>query len=147
MNVAVAGEIERILRGIDSGRVEVDRSGVETSPAYVDRDILNQVLTNLLTNAIRHANAMVSITTRIVDGMFVLIVSDDGPGFSEPLTGGHFGPFRGGESDQPQPGRFGIGLSIVQQLCDEVDGSIAVQTSAAGGAEVDVRLPIRRVRR
>lgn len=146
-DVAVASEVERILIGIDSGGLEIDRSGIDASPVYIDRDVLSQVLTNLLSNAARHANARVSITTRSADGVFVLTVSDDGPGFDESLGGGQFERFRSGESDQFQPGRFGIGLSIVQQLCDQVDGSLSVQTSADGGSEVDVRLPTRRVRR
>jgi len=109
-----------------------------------DAKRLRQVLHNLLINA-RDALAetrspQVSIRTRSVmlgERTFVeLSISDNGPGFPEPLLGRLFEPY----TTTKQRGT-GLGLAIVKRIVEEHGGQILAENRARAGAAVTLRLP------
>ncbi|KPK46695.1 MAG: hypothetical protein AMS22_17795, partial [Thiotrichales bacterium SG8_50] len=109
-----------------------------------DSKRLRQVLHNLLINA-RDAlsgtrNPQVSVRTgQVMQGerpYVELTVSDNGPGFPEPLLGRLFEPY----TTTKQKGT-GLGLAIVKRIVEEHGGQILAENRARGGAAVTLRLP------
>ena len=91
-------------------------------PLFVDADPveLEQVVFNLVRNALDAAEAaQVTIRTH-VDGRFVILdVSDTGPGVPDHLKPRIFEPFVTGKPDGT-----GLGLALCQRLVEEMDGDI-----------------------
>jgi two-component system sensor histidine kinase KdpD len=106
-----------------------------------DYSQLDQVLSNLLENAARHApmGSIVRVGARRDGESVELFVDDEGPGvgaFERELI---FLPFRRGYGSTSS----GIGLAICKALVDANGGAIAVSTSAGGGARFTVTMPVR----
>ena len=103
-----------------------------------DRVRLVQVLTNLLTNAVRHtpAGGTVTVTLQSTAPTATITVDDTGPGITgEPER--VFDRFhRSADS-----GGTGLGLTIARQLVDAHGGTIAAGNRAEGGARFTVTLP------
>ncbi len=117
-------------------------------PIWVIADTtrMEQVLGNLLTNAIRYTEAGGKVRVAVQrDGAHaVLRVSDTGIGMSEELLGRVFDLFSQGErSLERQGGGLGIGLTLVRQLVEMHDGEVDAHSEGVGkGSEFEVRLPL-----
>ncbi|MDI2126677.1 ATP-binding protein [Yinghuangia seranimata] len=126
----------------DRFRVHADAGLPET---YMDRDKLDQILGNLLENAVRHGAGAVTIEmTRIrvggaagEDDGTEITVSDEGPGIPDELLGRVFTRFWRGN----RRGGTGLGLYIVKGLVEAHGGTIDVGRAASGGARFRFRLP------
>lgn len=121
---AAAGRVRLALRG--RGRAEVDRERFE------------QVLINLLDNAVRHspAGGRVSIAIGATTSRATLVVEDEGPGFSA-VAARAAGEAFASEAD----GRAGLGLSIARLLVEAHGGLLTVRRPRRRGARVEIRLP------
>jgi signal transduction histidine kinase len=109
--------------------------------ARVDEDTAVQVLDNLLSNAERHATALVTLGTGSSDGWALLTVTDDGPGIPPEDRQRVFERFaRLDASRSSGSGGSGLGLAIVHQLVAAAGGSVALE-DAAPGLRAVVRLP------
>jgi two-component system sensor histidine kinase BaeS len=112
-----------------------------------DADRLDQVLSNLVANALRYTPAGGTISLeaeRSTDGIRVT-VSDDGVGIPKEELPYIFDRFwRGDPSRTHIGGSVGLGLAIAQQLVQAHGGSIAVDSSADTGTTFVVDLPIDR---
>lgn len=99
------------------------------------------VLRNLLVNACEgHAGvaaSRVELCASSVEGRVVIIVSDNGPGFPEPLLQTQN---QWGASDKP--GGSGLGLSLVRQIVHASSGELELTNAARGGGVVRVVLPV-----
>lgn len=103
---------------------------------------LRQVLTNLLTNAIKFTPAGGVIHTRlsIVDAMGIIEVSDTGEGISAEFLPHVFE--RRAQATERRFAGLGLGLAIVKHIVELHRGSIGVTSEGAGtGATFTVRLP------
>jgi signal transduction histidine kinase len=117
-----------------------------TAPASVigrwDRLRLEQVLTNLLANAGRHASgAPVDVAVEpLADGGARLVVRDRGRGIPPADRARIFEPFI-----QLDPmhgaGGFGLGLWIVRRIVAAHGGTIRAEDAPGGGAAIIVELP------
>ena len=108
-----------------------------------DADRLLQVLTNLITNAVRHGrNAPITVTGR-PEGDYVKIeVSDRGPGISpEDLPHVFERLYRGSKARSESPGGAGLGLAIALSLVKAMDGWIDVDSEPGVGTTFTVTLP------
>ena len=116
-----------------------------------DRDRLEQVLTNLVGNAIRHARTRVRISVADLgsDGVEI-VVADDGNGFPERLLPHVFERFRRADlarrrtasNDGPDSGT-GLGMAIVAAIVAAHRATITAGNGPPlGGAVVTVRLPV-----
>jgi two-component system sensor histidine kinase KdpD len=101
---------------------------------------LDQVLTNLVENAARHAppTTAVHVGAHIVNGHAELAVGDEGIGVADYEREQIFEPFRQGE----QGGSSGVGLAICKAIVEAHDGSIRVERTPGGGATFVVSLPL-----
>ena len=104
---------------------------------------LGTVLGNLVDNAVDASvsvgGVLVAVDLRLEDGVVRLVVSDSGPGVPPDVVSDIFR--RGWSSKAPAVGGRGVGLAIVQVVCERRGGSVEVRSGAEGGAVFDVRLP------
>lgn len=100
-----------------------------------DRARLQQILTNLLSNAVRFSpdGGNVTIETTVRAGQLELSVADEGPGIPEQYRKTIFGRFESGTSGDRRRGA-GLGLSIVKALVELHGGSISVEDAGERGA-------------
>lgn len=100
---------------------------------------LNQVITNLVDNAIQAAASLVTLRT-LVDGDYVVCqVADDGPGIPAGILGRIWEPFF---TTKPPGQGTGLGLSISRRIIQSHRGVLEVE-SEPGSTTFTIRLPTR----
>lgn len=148
------------LARMDEGRLQIDAERVPLAPLVhnavsflerpeeVDADVnqelavladparLEQVLLNLLTNALKHGDPPVSVTADHTEDRVVISVSDHGSGIEEAELEALFEPF----GKRKKPGSAGYGLAIVKALVDAQGGQVAYRRNEWGGATFEVSL-------
>jgi len=109
----------------------------------VDAGRIQQVIENLLANAIQHSPrgsvVKVAVAPEVEPGTggVCLVVEDEGPGVSPSDTAQLFEPFF-----SKRKGGTGLGLSIVRRIVEAHGGEVSVE-SGKSGARFRVRLPLR----
>jgi PAS domain S-box-containing protein len=112
---------------------------------YGDQKRLQQILINLVGNAIRFTmQGSVRIRVYRPNGdLWALEVSDTGPGIPEDARSYIFEPFRQVDGSATRKyGGAGLGLSIVKQLSDLMEGHIEVTSKLGRGSTFTVLLPL-----
>lgn len=103
---------------------------------------VDQILDNLLDNAIAYAPGEILLETVREDGRLVVAVQDRGPGIRiedlEHVTD-RFYRGRGAPS-----GGSGLGLAIARELAEKWGGSLEVRSPEGGGTRIELRLPASR---
>jgi signal transduction histidine kinase/ActR/RegA family two-component response regulator len=124
------------------------RVQLELQTVWVDADVdrLNQIVTNLLHNAIKYtgADGTIRIATHADGEHGVLEVADSGAGISAELLPRVFDLFAQGEQgpDRAQGG-LGVGLALVRRLTQLHSGTVTAHSDGPGaGSRFIVRLPI-----
>jgi two-component system sensor histidine kinase KdpD len=140
--------VERLAPVLAPAAVEVSIPD-DLPPVRVDAIFVDQILTNLLENAARHAaGKRIRVTAECpAGGRVVLTVEDAGHGVPTPALAHLFerfyrGPKRLGSRSE---GGSGIGLTVVRGLAEAMGGSAAAHASELGGLAVAVRLPVEDV--
>ena len=105
---------------------------------------IEQVLTNLITNALRYGGGQqVEVSVRQQDGRARMSVSDRGPGIAAADQARIFEQFeRTADSRRQAPG-LGLGLYIARQIVRSHGGEIALESAPGQGATFSVNLPLR----
>jgi two-component system sensor histidine kinase KdpD len=106
--------------------------------------LLEQVLSNLIENATRHAGAAPAITVQAragADGV-VVQVADNGPGIAEHERDKVFEKFYRGQHTTKSDGGVGLGLTICRAIVRAHGGQIRVQERAGGGTLVEFTVPL-----
>ena len=119
---------------------------LEASPAFVEgaRDELMRMVSNLISNAIRHTPSGTEVRARVTerDGKVELAVEDDGAGVPADLAPHVFERFVRGGGDRS--GSSGLGLAIVRAVAEGHGGTVRLETPEGGGARFVVTLPAAR---
>ncbi|MER5946079.1 ATP-binding protein [Streptomyces sp. NPDC001904] len=152
---------------IDSGRLELRRQPVDIAAAvsrhiqahvaagqaadrfllrvtrplpdlWADPDKVDQVLSNLLENAVRHGEGTVTMDIEPAPAGTSVTVSDEGPGIPEESMNRVFTRFWRGS----KRGGTGLGLYIVKGIVEAHGGTITVGRAPGGGAEFRFTLPV-----
>jgi PAS domain S-box-containing protein len=111
---------------------------------FADGDRIGQVVTNLVTNALKFSRGPVEVCLRQDVDNVLLTVSDHGPGIPASQEHRLFQRFTRlplGGSTGPRPSGTGLGLFITRELVAAHHGSIRHYPTAHGGATFEVRLP------
>lgn len=103
-----------------------------------DRARLRQALGNLVDNALRHGDGLVTLHAARYDGVVTLAVSDEGPGFGPDIAGRAFDRFARADEARGRAGA-GLGLAIVRTLAEAHGGQAAIVDG--GAATVRITLP------
>lgn len=132
-------------RGITlSSDIDVDFPNLET-----DETRLNQILINLVSNAIKFTpkggNVRIQGRYEEKDGAMILIVQDDGNGISEEELKKVRQPYERGTTESPHGDKgSGLGLSIAGRLVQELHGKLEISSEKGKGTMVCITLPIAR---
>ena len=108
---------------------------------HVDRAVLQELLDNLIDNALRYAGAGSEVTVRVEPGgdAVRLAVEDNGPGVPPALLG------RLGERFFRVPGQTaegsGLGLAIVQRMAERHGAKVSYANREDGGLRVEIAFP------
>jgi signal transduction histidine kinase len=102
---------------------------------------LNQVLVNLLVNAVQAMpeGGTLTVETRVEDGHALLIVEDTGEGMTEDVQKQIFIPFF---TTKDVDEGTGLGLPVVHGIVASHKGSVNVKSRAGAGARFEIRLPM-----
>ncbi len=108
----------------------------------VDRAQIEEVITNLVVNAIQAftANGEIILKTRAGSSDIFIEVSDNGPGIPKELQEKIFRPFY---SSKGYGKGTGLGLSIVKRIVSEHDGSVKLRSQTGKGTTFTIRLPVK----
>lgn len=120
------------------------RSGGPGPEVWGDRDRLQQVVNNLLGNALKFTGEEGEVTVGIgtVGDEAQLMVSDTGAGMPADLLPTVFDPFRRGRAAS-MPSGLGLGLWIAKQIVTLHGGTIVAQSAGVGhGSTFVVLLPV-----
>ena len=123
-----------VLQFLPRGEVVMD-----FVPGYVAK-----VMNNLLSNAFKFTPeyGKVSVTAWREGERLHIDVADTGKGMDKETLAHVFEPFYQGESEAQQVGT-GVGLTLVRQIMDAVNGEITVESKVGAGATFRLSMPIR----
>ncbi|WP_417513092.1 sensor histidine kinase [Marinobacter sp.] len=105
----------------------------------IDAQDLQELVGNLVENAINWAGSAISLTGTVDGGWLVFSVADDGPGMSPEMRQQALS--RGGRLDETKSGS-GLGLAIVMELAALHGGELRLENSPEGGLQAEVVLPL-----
>ena len=113
-------------------------------PVYVDRDMWEKVVSNLLSNAFKFTfEGAVTVTLKTVDGAAELRVHDTGVGIPEDQRTRVFERFHRLEGTQARTYEgTGIGLALVQELVKLHGGHVRVESTVGEGSTFIVTIPL-----
>ncbi len=107
----------------------------------LDAGLLEQIILNLVHNALRHTppHARITIEATYDTDTCIIRVADDGPGFAEGEMEKAFDAFH--RLPHGQAGGLGLGLSIVKGFAEAMDGQVSLTRPLAGGSLFTVSVP------
>jgi heavy metal sensor kinase len=139
---AAAGQV-RPAAGRQGVRLEVAAGPAATLKA--DKDLLIQLLLNLLDNAVKHtpAGGTVTVGWQAGDGTVALRVTDTGAGIAPEHLPHIFDRFYRADSARSRAqGGAGLGLSICRWIAEAHGGAISAESAEGRGSAFIVRLPL-----
>ena len=131
---------ERFAGRAGPARREVAVEGEEWPAVEADPARLEQALTNMVDNALRHGEGMVALSAARRDGGIELHVRDRGPGFPPDFLPRAFERFARADAAR-SGGGSGLGLSIVAAIASAHGGRAGAANRPGGGADVWLFLP------
>ncbi|GAA3306749.1 ATP-binding protein [Nonomuraea dietziae] len=141
--VDVAARARRIIAGRVAAGEPEDRFRLNVADGlpemWLDSDKIDQILGNLVENAVRHGRGTVTIEIESVGWGVAVSVRDQGEGIAPELAPRVFRQFWRGNSRRR--GGTGLGLFIVKGLVEAHGGTITVQRAPEGGAEFRFTMP------
>lgn len=116
----------------------------QTPIAFFDKDKLEKIFTNLLSNAFKYTpeKGTVSVIVEMEDNRLRLLVEDNGPGIAKKELDKVFDRFYQVEGTADKG--TGIGLALVKELVDLYRGQISVSSEPGKGSRFRVSLPIEK---
>lgn len=146
---------ELILDVLDRMQVQLQGRAVQTyippglTPVKLDYVLIDQVVTNLIENAIHHtpADSSIDVNVQLQDGYVQVCVADRGPGISPSEHEHIFDKFYRmlDQAHTHHRQRSGLGLSICRGLIEAHAGKIWVEQRTGGGACFCFTLPLTQI--
>ena len=145
-------ELSRLTADLASAfRSATEAAGLElvldcpplAEPAFVDVEMWETIVLNLLSNAFKFTfDGSITVRTRLEDGSFLLEVTDTGVGLPDeemPRIFDRFHRIRGARSRTHEG--TGIGLALVRELVEQHGGRISVVSEVGEGTTFTVSIP------
>ncbi|MBT8347844.1 MAG: PAS domain S-box protein, partial [Sulfurovum sp.] len=116
----------------------------ERIEVYVDKNRIQQVLANLISNAVKYSPKDDTVTLRVSMGSQVRVeVHDNGPGIPDDFKKQIFQRFaQADSSDTKQKGGTGLGLNISKAIIEKLGGSIGFLSPLNEGTTFFFNLPV-----
>jgi PAS domain S-box-containing protein len=146
-----------VSAGIETVRPAVNAKEIRLTSAFAsvngivmgDKDRLQQIIWNLLANAVKFTpkNGRIHVVIKRVDSHVEIDVSDSGQGIAPEFLGQVFDRFRQADAATTRRhGGLGLGLSIVKNLTELHGGNVRVASLGLGqGATFTVSLPLQAI--
>ncbi len=148
-------EVEKRVRpqvNLKSIEFVIDKSKIRHSSVIADYMRIQEILNQLLDNAVKYTNPGGRITLSVMErdmglknySRYQFIVEDNGRGIEEEFKKDMFDPFMR-ESNTTKSGVFGtgLGLAVVKNLVDMMEGSIEAESKVGCGSKFTVSLLLR----
>jgi signal transduction histidine kinase len=147
VSIPVRAEVEGLVAASASGhgeKIEIRiPDGLET---VVDRTVFDRVVSNLLTNALRHGAAPVVVSAAQSDNHFRLVVEDSGDGVPPLFIDDLFERFSRSDEARSRGQGSGLGLSIARSYARAHGGDLVHEAVRPHGARFELVVPIGRAR-
>ena len=143
VSAIVAERAESWRHAAEEAGVTIDADVAPSLTAELSPGALEQVLDNLIANALDAAPAGTAIAVGVtgVNCAVELSVADAGPGMSAEDREHAFDRFWRGSGTPGAQGGSGLGLAIVRRLVEADGGTVALEEAPGGGLRAVVRLP------
>jgi two-component system CheB/CheR fusion protein len=142
LHVILKEVLERLAPQFSAVGCTVDLEACDSAQGSFDRYRVEQVIVNLLTNALRYGEGKpVHVSLRQRDGKAVLAVRDEGIGIAEEDQARIFEPFERATESSAGKG-LGLGLYIAKQIVEGHGGTIRVESKLNHGASFIVEFPL-----
>jgi signal transduction histidine kinase len=105
-------------------------------------ELISRAIDNLISNAIRYAASVITLSCHKNADLITINISDDGSGIAPDNIPHVFERFYKGND-----GNHGIGLAIVKSIVEQHQGSVTVKNTENGGAVFTVALPAQGTRK
>jgi signal transduction histidine kinase len=142
--VELSALTQDVLDELDHDQIAVE-ARLEPATANGDPDLLERLISNVLSNAIRHNHrgGRVAVATGTAVGSAVLTVTNTGPIITTDQISRLFAPFQrlerpGADSKE---GSLGLGLTIIDAIAAAHHAELTVRPSQDGGLHVEIRFP------
>jgi signal transduction histidine kinase len=110
----------------------------------IDPDRMNQVLGNLISNAIKYTpqGGTVSVQAEADDQIVIIAVCDDGLGIDPAEQERIFEPFYRSQAHRRFPQGLGLGLTIARDLVEAHGGALELDSTPGEGSCFRIKLPV-----
>ncbi len=135
--------VEDMTIGSNSDRTIQLECDDKCAMVSINETLLRQILTNLLSNAMKYSppHSTIRLKLQCYKEVMILQVQDEGIGISPAEQARLFEPFFRASNVGNVPGT-GLGLAIVKQVIEQVGGAIAVSSEVNVGTTFTVTLPL-----
>ena len=141
--VALLREVCQVYREMAPGTQITERYMAVSIPMVGDAKLLYQVLSNILSNAVKYSphGGAIEVDAQVVAGEVVVAVADHGIGVPAADLDRLFERYHRGSNVSGIVGT-GVGLHLVKMAVDLHAGSVAVESREGNGACFTIRLPL-----
>ena len=135
-------QVETLIRQqLVNNKITLHFNGDADATLFADQEKIRLVLLNILVNAItaapRNGNIWFGCEKRTSPSVFVMHITDDGPGIRNEDLQKIFEPYF-----TRKPEGTGLGLSLVKRIVEEHDGTIKAENHPGKGARFTISLPL-----
>lgn len=134
--------VKRVEENNHTRKINISVS-TEMPLCFLDEGMLDQVLYNLLNNAVIHtdASARIEISASCHADLLEIIIEDSGKGFSDKEMKEIFHKFS--RKKEEGAGGSGLGLSIVKGFTEALGGTVTLKRGNEGGACFTILIPVK----
>lgn len=143
-----AFDLEMFIKGINEGLEGALQNGQEINYQHhgdlevvTDRNILRNVITNLMDNAIKYSDLDITVKTMVHDGLLIASIKDRGIGIPKEDQQYIFMKYYRAKNATNIRG-IGIGLTVVQLFVSLMGGTIDFSSAIKSGSTFTVILPL-----
>ncbi|HSS47310.1 MAG TPA: CHASE3 domain-containing protein [Thermoanaerobaculia bacterium] len=143
----VQAAVDAVRPAAEAKRIDIETRLEPAGPVWGDPDRLQQVIWNLVANAVKFTSKEGKVEVRLqrAGSQVEIVVCDNGPGIASELLPYVFDHFRQADSSSTRRhSGLGLGLAIVRHLVELHGGTVAVASDGDGrGTAFTVSLPVR----
>jgi len=134
--------MDKLRTVVEDRKIQVD-IGTDVPPVWVDAELIEVALRQLVDNALKYspAGSPVTIAAKSKDGRVVVSVADHGPGIGEAEQGRIFEKFYRAEASRHQIPGAGLGLVIAREIVHAHGGEIWLDSHPGEGSIFQFTLP------
>jgi signal transduction histidine kinase len=142
--IALRPHLEEIVAAAAADPFSVEIDVAEKTIATVDRNALDRIVSNLITNAFRYGAPPVVVSAQQTDRHFRLSVEDRGSGVPPEFVPDLFERFSRSKGTRDAPGGTGLGLAIARSYARAHGGDLLYEDAQPHGARFQLVLPSHR---